>query len=176
MTTATDKPALGLVSLLRSYANYSLWAHETIVAWLKTKPAEIMDQEVASSFPSIMKTLIHIWDTQRFWLSVMKQVPPPQSFRMGFEGTLEDVYEGILTHSKEFAEYIQSLDESELIKTIELKTPWFESNGTRYEYAQHCINHSSYHRGQLVTIGRHVGLTDAPMTDYNYYLVHLKSK
>ncbi|MFB6801427.1 DinB family protein [Peribacillus butanolivorans] len=31
------------------------------------------------------------------------------------------------------------------------------------------MNHSTYHRGQIITIGRNVGLTDAPMTDFNIY-------
>lgn len=175
MNTTTEKTS-PIVSLIHTYANYNLWVHETIVSWLKTKPADLMDQEVASSFPSIKQTLVHIWDTQRFWLSVIQQVPPAQSFRFGYEGTLDDVYEGILNHSKELADFILSLEESELTKSIDLKTPWFESNGTRFEYIQHVINHSSYHRGQLITIGRNVGLTDAPMTDFNYYLVYLKSK
>ena len=175
MTTTKEKTS-PLVSLVHRYADYSLWAHETIVAWLKTKPADVMDKEVASSFPSIMQTLIHIWDTQRFWLAVIKQTPLPQSFRMGYEGTLEDVFEGIISHSQELAQFVKSLDEAELSKAIELKTPWFESNGTRFEYIQHVVNHSTYHRGQLITIGRNVGLTDAPMTDFNYYLVYLNHK
>jgi len=172
MTTTKEKTS-PLVSLVHRYADYSLWAHETIIAWLKTKPADVMDKEVASSFPSIMQTLIHIWDAQRFWLAVIKQTPLPQSFRMGYEGTL---FEGIVSHSIELALFVQSLDEDELSKTIELKTPWFESNGTRFEYIQHVVNHSSYHHGQLITIGRHVGLTDAPMTDFNFYLVYLNQK
>jgi uncharacterized damage-inducible protein DinB len=175
MTTATEKTS-ALVSLVRNYTNYNLWAHETIVSWLKTKPVDVMDKEVASSFPSIKQTLIHIWDTQRFWLSVINQTPFPQSFRMGYEGTLDDVLEGIVNHSKDLACFVQSLNETELSKVIELKTPWFESDGTIFEYIQHVVNHSSYHRGQLITIGRNVDLTDAPMTDFNYYLVYLKQK
>jgi uncharacterized damage-inducible protein DinB len=175
MNTVTEKQH-SIASLILNYASYNLWANETLVNWLKTKPADLMDKEVASSFPSIMKTLIHIWDTQRFWLSVINQTPPAPSFRMGFEGTLEDVYKGIVNHSQEFLQYVQSLDEAALTKVIELKTPWFESNGTRYEYIQHCMNHGTYHRGQVVTIGRHVGFTDAPMTDFNFYLIYSKSR
>jgi uncharacterized damage-inducible protein DinB len=38
----------------------------------------------------------------------------------------------------------------------------------------HCMNHSTYHRGQIVTMGRNLGFTDAPMTDYNFYNVMAK--
>jgi uncharacterized damage-inducible protein DinB len=36
------------------------------------------------------------------------------------------------------------------------------------------MNHSTYHRGQIITIGRNLGFTDAPMTDYNFYNIHGK--
>ena len=35
---------------------------------------------------------------------------------------------------------------------------------------QHCLNQSTYHRGQIVTIARKIGLTDPPMTDYILYV------
>jgi uncharacterized damage-inducible protein DinB len=34
----------------------------------------------------------------------------------------------------------------------------------------HCINHQSFHRGQLVTFARQLGITDIPSTDYIVYL------
>jgi len=34
----------------------------------------------------------------------------------------------------------------------------------------HCMNHSTYHRGQLITIGRQAGLQDPPRTDFIYYV------
>lgn len=165
-TTAT------LGSLVRDYASYNEWANKTLVNWLKTKPAGVMDKFVPSSFPSLKETLVHIWDTQRFWLSVMQQVPPPPSFRQnGFHGSLEEVFSEIVKHSEDFTSYVNSLSEAQLAETVHLKTPWFEANRSRFEYIHHTMNHSTYHRGQVVTIGRHVGLTDAPMTDFNYYLL-----
>jgi uncharacterized damage-inducible protein DinB len=39
----------------------------------------------------------------------------------------------------------------------------------------HCMNHSTYHRGQIVTIARNLELTDPPSTDFMRY-VRLKSE
>jgi len=36
------------------------------------------------------------------------------------------------------------------------------------------MSHSTYHRGQIITIGRNLGMTDAPMTDFNFYLLTAK--
>jgi uncharacterized damage-inducible protein DinB len=49
-------------------------------------------------------------------------------------------------------------------------SPWAEATRGRFDFIQHAMNHSTYHRGQLVTIGRNLGYIDAPMTDYNFYL------
>jgi len=37
------------------------------------------------------------------------------------------------------------------------------------------LTHSTYHCGQVVSIGWNLGYTDAPMTDYNFYkmVLHL---
>lgn len=167
-----EKTELTMASFLTDLAIYNQWANQTLVDWLKTKPAELMGKTVPSSFPSLKETLVHIWDTQRFWLSVWQQVPPPPSFRfVGFDGTIEDVFDGIVEQSAEMADYIQSLTESELQEEVVLTTPWVEGVRSRIEFIQHCLNHSSYHRGQVVTIGRNVGLTDAPMTDYSFYFL-----
>jgi uncharacterized damage-inducible protein DinB len=35
----------------------------------------------------------------------------------------------------------------------------------RWQILMHCFNHSSYHRGQLVTMMRQLDLTDIPAMD-----------
>lgn len=175
----TTKPSANtqtvLTSLIGDYALANQWAIETIVSWLKTKPADLIGKAIPSSFEGIRGTLVHIWDTERFWLSVIKREAAPESFRFnGFHGTLEEVFEGAQQTSKELADYITSLSEEELCEMVTLDTPWVQGTKTRYEFIQHCINHSSYHRGQAVTLGHHVGFHDAPMTDFSFYLFVVK--
>jgi uncharacterized damage-inducible protein DinB len=42
-------------------------------------------------------------------------------------------------------------------------------NFAKYEYLLRVVNHGTYHRGQIVTMGRNIGTTDASNTDYNFY-------
>ena len=44
-----------------------------------------------------------------------------------------------------------------------------------YEIAFHCLNHSTYHRGQLITILRQLGAIDLPGTDFIAYLREFKT-
>lgn len=167
-----EKTELTLGSFVTDYAIYNLWANQQLVHWLKTKPVALMAQPVPSSYPSLQQTLLHIWDTQRFWLSVLQQVPAPTSFIwVGFEGTVDDIFAGLVEQSAELVDYLQSLTEAEWQKPVILTSPWAEGVRSRIEFTQHCLNHSTYHRGQVVTIGRNLGLTDAPMTDYSFYFL-----
>ncbi len=165
---------MSLQKLMANYADYNVWANQTLVDWITKKPAELLDQEIPSSFPSISKTIVHIWDTERFWITVLQAAPPPASFRMnGYFGTTEEAIQGLLEQSQDFASYVRSLSEDELSEMCHLNTPWAKGDLPKYEFIQHAMNHSTYHRGQIVTIGRNLGLTDAPMTDYNYYNIML---
>ncbi|HZY79360.1 MAG TPA: DinB family protein [Cyclobacteriaceae bacterium] len=176
MKIATETTTITpITSLINDYVLANKWAIETVITWLRTKPAEDLEKEIASSFPGIRGSMVHIWDTERFWLSVLKQEPAPVSYRMtGFPGTTEEAFDGAIETSREFAEYVNSLSEEELCEIVHLDTPWVKGSKTRYEFIQHCMNHSSYHRGQVITLGHHVGFHDAPMTDFSFYLFVIK--
>lgn len=160
----------GISSLMRRYVRYNLWANRKYVTWLEAKAPDLLERDIPSSFSSLKLTLLHIWDTERFWLSILQQVPYPKTFRDGFDGSLSDVLHGIVEYSETFAAYVNQLSETEIQETVTLVTPWVEGTRPRFEFILHCMNHSTYHRGQIVTIGRNCGITDAPMTDYNFYL------
>lgn len=175
LPTATHTTPANLSSLVKDYTTYNLWANCQLVKWLKAKPANLFEQEVPSSFPSLKATLVHIWDVERCWLGHLKQ-SPVRSFRMeGFDGTLEEVFEGILEQSEAIDDYASFLTDSQLLEGCYFALPYVgEHTVPAFEIIHHTMNHSTYHRGQLITIGRNLGLTDAPMTDYMYYLLRVK--
>lgn len=158
-----------LASLAQSYADYNAWANQKLIGFLKSKPTAMLDAEVPSSFPTIRLTLIHILEVQHFWMSVMSgtQNDPKPEWPSNVQGLMKFV----VRNSEELAEYTRSLANDELQQNCYLKTPWFEADKSRLEYLMHAFNHSTYHRGQIVTMGRQLGFTDAPMTDYNYYIL-----
>ena len=164
-----------LYSLMKNYVASNLWANEQYVNWLRPHPIELIEQIIPSSFPGIKGTLVHIWDTERFWLSVLEETPPPPSFRQhGFDGSTEAAYLGIVDQSRKFLDYLNSINEKELLKECKLDTPWVKGSLPKYEFVQHSINHSTYHRGQIVTMAHHLGIKGAPMTDYNFYNMMVK--
>lgn len=176
-TTATEKTTTGLVGLVLDYTRYNQWANQTLMNWLKTKPQRALMEPVPSSFAGIRETLVHIWDTERFWLSVILKQPAPPSFRStGFDGSLDEIFAGMETTTKAFANAVQEMDEEMLLEKVSFDTPWVKGIQARFEFIHHCMNHSTYHRGQITTLGHHVNLHDAPMTDYCFYLLMVKER
>ncbi|WP_207514974.1 DinB family protein [Longitalea luteola] len=167
ITAAATATAIGY--LMKNYANYNYWANSTLVSWLKTKPAATLEQEVASSFPSIRLTLQHIWQTERYWLTIIRK-DPPQTFDE-FTGTVQELFAALLKTAGELAAYTNSMTDEMIEDRTLIVSPWFQSDFPNFEYIMHVANHSTYHRGQIITIGRQLGFTDAPMTDYNLYNV-----
>lgn len=165
-TTSTSN---GLIAVMQHYANYNCWANTTLINWLRTKDATLLEKEVLSSFASIKLTIVHIWQTQLYWLSVLnKEEYVPETFT----GSLEDAFNGFLEQSETLARYVNEMTLEDITDKTLIVNPWFECNFENFEYIVQVMNHSTYHRGQIITIGRNLGFTDAPMTDYNYYKVY----
>ncbi|MET6999856.1 DinB family protein [Chitinophaga defluvii] len=167
-TTAPD----AIVYLMQNYANYNLWVNVTLINWLRTKPEEVLEQEVPSSFPSIKRTLVHILESQYYWLAVIRK--DEKQRRDPFNGTLEDAYKALLDHSAALAAYVKDMTAADIQATTLVESRWFRCNFQHFEYITQIVTHGTYHRGQIITMGRNLGFTDAPMTDYQYYNVYGK--
>lgn len=167
---------MSLQKLMTNYADYNEWANNRLIGWLNTKPGTVFHFEVASSFPSILKTLNHIWAVEEFWYSVIAGSKLQTNRYGSTDISLDEVLQGLPAQSKVLSVYIRSLTDQELLEEVYLDTPWVKGTLPRYEFIQHCLNHSTYHRGQVTSIGHHVDLHDAPMTDYNYYNMMIQQR
>jgi uncharacterized damage-inducible protein DinB len=114
---------MDVVALVNEFAAYNRWANQQAVAWLKTKPAELLERETPSNFPSLKQTLAHIWDTQKWWCDVMQKAPTKAAYGRVFPGTMEELFDGLEKHSEEFAALADSLTESALHEAHSFSIP-----------------------------------------------------
>ncbi|MFV8346475.1 DinB family protein [Flavobacterium sp. ZB4P13] len=155
---------------MTNYADYNLWVNEQFVKWLSTKSDELLFKELPSSYSSIIKTLNHIWATEEYWYSIIAETPEFDK-RENVELVTGEILKGLSNRSTLLVELINSFTEEELSKKVKIESPWFQCELPKYDYLMQVINHGTYHRGQIVTIGRNIGITDATNTDYNFYNV-----
>ncbi|MFD1601416.1 DinB family protein [Flavobacterium artemisiae] len=161
---------MSLKSIMSNYSDYNLWVNQQFVNWLSPKSDELLYAEVPSSFSTIMKTLDHIWSTEGYWFSVISGIPMTE--KESFDNlSKEEIFAGLLNSSTKLKHLINSMSEEDLVKEVKITNPWFECELPIADYLIQVVNHGTYHRGQIVTIGRNVGITDASNTDYNFYNV-----
>lgn len=156
-------------AILQDYVNYNLWANERIAILLKAQPESFHLSEIENSFPGIKATLVHINGAQEIWYRRL-QGDFPKSFPVP-ETPTTGILDHILSSSKGFVELVEQSTEEDLAADCTYLTMGGDSHQQkRWEIIMHCINHSTYHRGQLVTMSRQLGLRAFKPTDYIWYL------
>ncbi|CAA7197118.1 DinB family protein [Chryseobacterium potabilaquae] len=163
---------MNLKTLITHTVQYNNWVVNKYIAWLATKSDEQLNQEVISSFPTILATLHHIWQTQEYWWSYIAENNDFNPSEKSTKPTKDEIFSGIKNNSEKLMKYVENLSEEDLAKNIKIESQWFQCDFSKYEYIQHIIIHGTFHRGQIVTMGRNVGITDAPMTDYNFWNIY----
>jgi len=121
---------------------------------------------VISSFNSIGETVLHITSAETIWLDRLNKVESPVWLQSTFKGTRNEVVALWKKASAEIKKAVEDFNESAMMEKLVFK----RLNGDRYEMPHyqvfaHIFNHSTYHRGQLVTMLRQVGFTDVGSTD-----------
>ncbi len=157
--------------LLLSYARYNVWANKQMIdALFKLEPA-LVDKEIASSFPSLRKTVYHVWGAEDIWLQRLQHVAKPTWVAAAFEGSFQEACHNWEQVSAQLLHYVSAMQDDALHNTLHYN----DIKGNPYqrkiwEVLQHVCNHSTYHRGQLVTMLRQCGATEIPQTDFSFYL------
>ena len=152
---------------LSQCAQYNHWANQSMVQWLLSKDPALMDKQVTSSFPSINKTLSHIWLAEYLWMCRIEGIQWKNlTGRHEGQGT-KAISTDLLEASKYYIDKMASASEKDLNISIEYKLLSGEPSQTSVlNIIHHVMNHSTYHRGQLVTMGRELGFIDPPKTDF----------
>ncbi len=161
---------MSLLKLTSNYAAFNTWANTQIIDWLVQLPQADLYREVPSSFTTIDYTLQHILRTQRFWhLFILQKSTSHLNWSVS-ENKAHEVMQALLSESVDMENSFNTFDEAALLQTLHLDTPWAKNNLSRYEYIMHIVNHGTFHRGQIITMARCLGIKNGiPNTDYNIF-------
>ncbi len=149
------------------YAEYNVWANKRMTDTIVNLTDEQINMEISSSFSSIYKTLAHLWDAEIIWWQRIKLVEQINRPGEDFTGSVLELGNNLIKQSQQWKEWIElttdALLEHEFIyrdsKKVQFKQPVNET-------LLHLFNHQSYHRGQLITMFRQVGMENVPNTDF----------
>jgi uncharacterized damage-inducible protein DinB len=147
-------------------AEYNKWANTIVCNWLQQISDEQWQQHVISSFNSIEQTALHIASAENAWTLRFENPEQVVWLANDFKGSKAEFIDLWKALNDRLIDYIKAFDENKLLERFEFR----RLNGDRntllyYEAFAHLFNHSSYHRGQLVTMLRQVGFTGVSSTD-----------
>ncbi|MBL7924248.1 MAG: DinB family protein [Bacteroidia bacterium] len=158
-------------SHLLKLCQYNAWANRRIGQYIIDAGPGIADEALLSSFPTIRKTLYHLWDAQEIWYKRLQGESPNTWPSHHFKGSLEEAVQAIQESSDDFVRFIENLPKNGPMKSVEFKS----MDGTSFfnsveEILMHVMNHSTYHRGQLITMLRTAGFSAVGSTDLIRFL------
>jgi uncharacterized damage-inducible protein DinB len=159
--------------ILTTYTSYNFWANTKVLDALKSIEPSLLDKEIKSSFPSLRKTMNHIWAAEEVWHRRLHEeslasLPEPGNDFPAFVKLLS-------ARSQGFIDLINTKDESFLLLSNSYKDTRGNSHtNLHWQMIMHCMNHGTYHRGQVITMLREVGETTVPSTDLMVYFREIK--
>jgi uncharacterized damage-inducible protein DinB len=158
-----------LLHTVRGLLAYTIWADRQILAALAPVPEEHLQQETGSSFGSVLGTMAHILGSEQLWLSRLLGVPLGRLPDLDDFPTLARLTASYEDFWPQLEYFLASLHESQ----VEIDFTWTNTRGETHtaplrQVLFHVVNHSTYHRGQVVTQLRQLGHA-APATDLVYY-------
>lgn len=153
---------------LLQYARYNIWANKRIIdVMLRLQPMQL-DQEIVSSFSTLRETAYHTWSAERVWLQRLQLIEHPIWMEADFSGDFAAACKDWEEASAQLKDFVtKQYNDAAFSHVMQYYTRQKESKKSKVsEVLIHVFNHSTYHRGQLVTMLRQVGVGSIPATDF----------
>lgn len=153
--------------LLLSYATYEQWANEALLGVSRGLSEEQLHRDIVSSFRSVHKTWLHMWGASHIWWQRLQQQHPVVPIAQDPNIPVDAIAQGLLESNARWIDWIAGASEAQLAEPLSYQT----LRGDKFtqpleDVLLHLNNHGTYHRGQLVTMFRQLGVETIPQTDY----------
>lgn len=149
--------------------NYNRWANAKILDAVSKLTPEQFTRDLHSSHRSVRDTLAHILAAEWIWLERWNGTSPKALLDPSEFPTVESIRSRLTEVEDGCREFINGLDDQSLQKVV----AYTNTKGEEWKYTlghmlQHVATHSSYHRGQVITMLRQLG-AEAVSVDLLYY-------
>jgi len=139
---------------------FNSWASNRIFDAVAGLSAGDFTRDMKASHASIHGTLAHMAGAEKMWLSRMTGTPDKTFLKAADVPTLAELKKTWETTGFNIAKFAGTLTDKKLQETFPMTT----STGQQFTQAygdalQHMVDHSTYHRSQVVTLMRQMGHT-----------------
>lgn len=139
---------------------FNSWATQRIFDVVATLTPDQFTRDMVSSHQSIHGTLLHIVSAEKIWLSRWNNQPESPKLQRSDLPKVTALHAEWEKVGLDMAKWLGTMTDKKLQDTFTMTT----SRGAIYEHTfvqafQHVVDHGSYHRGQIITLLRQLGVT-----------------
>lgn len=139
---------------------FNSWATQRIFETLATVSADILNADRKASHGSITGTLTHLVGAEKIWLSRWMGKPDRTMLKPGDAPDLAALKSTWETVGYETARWLGTMTDRKLQEQFSMTNARGETlTQTYWQAFQHVVDHSTYHRGQIITLLRQSGIT-----------------
>lgn len=145
---------------------FNRWANARALAMVRPLAPHEFTADLRTSHGSIHGTLVHVLWAEWIWLERWRGESPQRVFGVDDYPDVEAIEAAWRGIAREQDAFIGRLTDARLAEPL----TYVNVQGERWTYPlghmlQHVVNHSTYHRGQIVTLLRQLGRSAEP-TDF----------
>lgn len=154
---------------IKTLFDFNFWANDRLFTVLERLTEEQYTKNLGSSHGGIQGTLAHILASHEMWLSRWQGKPSPTTIDADGGPSLAKAKQFWDEMQQKLTVFLSGLTETDLSKLISYTNTRGESYSTPLVHMmQHLVNHATYHRGQIVTMLRQLGVKPVN-TDMIFY-------
>jgi uncharacterized damage-inducible protein DinB len=162
-----------MLTQLREQFAYNRWANLRLLDACEPLSRDDLVRELGGSFPSVWLTLTHLYAAENTWLARWQGTPTGR--RPDLEGV--DTVNGLRAKWDDVWQQQCALLDTTSDADVRRVIPVVLLSGKRLDQQlgatmRHCVNHATYHRGQVTNFLRMLGANPVPLDLVLYYHEH----
>ncbi len=168
--------------LLLSDLDYSAWANQRLLDACSALTSDQLTRDLGASHRSILETLRHIFYAERVWRNRLLKNALPPLIEIGNqslfadpppEPSLEELKQKWPAVWQTLHQWLEGRTKADLLAELPCLRP--DGEYLRISPAQiivHSVNHSTLHRGQIITMLRTLGVRPPNLDQFSFYMLH----
>jgi uncharacterized damage-inducible protein DinB len=156
--------------LLRTLFQYNAWADRRLLNACAALTNEQFTRNLGSSFSSVRDTVAHLYGAEFVWNERIQGRSPSSLVSGAGFPDLESIRAKLEEMDQHYIEYVSKLTPQDLERVMRYKAfSGDEFSNPLWQSLHQLTNHASYHRGQIVTMLRQLGVKPVSTDLIGYY-------
>jgi uncharacterized damage-inducible protein DinB len=158
------------LSELRTFVDYHYWARDRLLQAVEPLTPEQLSFTIESSFASVRDTLVHLWGAEVIWLGRWEGHSPAGLPAGDDLIDLASIRRAWAEEETRLRALLEHLGDDGVMRPMEYRM--FDGKAYVQPFWQmllHLVNHGSYHRGQVTTMLRQLGVQPPKQMDFSAF-------